>query len=121
MEVINWADIGQTALRGAILFGVIWVLAKAATDAVVAKLAEHKVAEKDAVIRQLEWDNLHYQDTRRELIVVKDYLKHEISIRKQAEARADDFYKQLCETYGRIRTAPIGDVNEGGAPMQAVA
>jgi hypothetical protein len=118
---MDWNEIGQTAIRGAVLFGVIWFLAKAATEAVASKIAEHKAAEKDAMIRQLECDNWHLQQHRSDLIWVRQDLTWEKARRKTAEERADSLYNELIKTYGRIRTAPTGSVNEGGAPAQVAA
>ena len=117
---MSWAQYGQNLITIVIVMFWIWLVVSVITDLVMSKVRADRLAEAEARIRQLEWDNWGLQQTRNDLIWVKHDLTWEKSRRQTAEERADSLYQELIRTYGRIRTAPQ-DSSEGGAPAQMVA
>lgn len=117
---MDWNSIGQSIVAWIFIGIWVWLIVGLIVETIIKKRDAAKLAEKDAIIWQLEQDRLYHSDTRRELIWVRDEYEWEKSRRIAAQDRADDLFKQLMATYGRVR-ASSQDSNEGGAPAQMVA
>lgn len=117
---MDWTQYFQNVVTLGVIMIWVWLVASTIAEAIFRRRDAAKLAEKDAIIWQLEQDRWDHRETRRELIWVKDNLAHEQSMRRVAEKRGDELYQKLIKTYGHIRTAPEGGTEQsGGAPMVA--
>lgn len=117
---MDWSSVGQSLIAWIFIGIWIWAVCGLIAETIIKKRDAAKLAEKDAIIWQLEQDRLYHRDTRRELIWVQESLAWEKSRRQQAEERADDFYKKLVKAYGHIRTSPEPETGSG-SPAQVAA